>query len=527
MKSVLLKDVPSVGDDNEVCVNGWIDFKNNSLLVRDFTGCMLLKNVSEDGLNYRDVVSIIGHYNVKGKNLSVYSIRKVNKNRWVTKECVEGNFDDFCDYPYLWNFREDRISLFRLMSKLEKEARAYLDDECDFIEMKSPVLWTSVKEYGEREWRAVIEVGNKKISYVMPQSPEIMTLLSAMGGLQRNYTFGKCFRMEDENKCDSAVEFTQLVITAAFYELEEGERLIEKFFRHVLSRCLSAEANDVMFEQLSFKRAKDLYDTDKPDLRYKHAYYYTETIDNIAQKLTVIPISRVQDTIKSIGQIYAAHAGREGFFEVIPAHGFSKKLGKEPSDKIREKYGLANDFVLMGADKFNDTLVAMMYECMKRIYYFEYHTIPQYAFCWIKDMPFVKDKDLKNTEHCIFSKVQMERIDDDDMSHEYISYNRDLILNGTEIGSGGIRESISENFITLMKFHNIENIRKQYGYYIDALDSGAPPIFTMCLGWERILMKLTETMHIQEVSHLPKDENGRCRITGSPNISNIISAEPV
>jgi aspartyl-tRNA synthetase len=99
-----------------------------------------------------------------------------------------------------------------------------------------------------------------------------------------------------------------------------------------------------------------------------------------------------------------------------------------------------------------------------------------------------------------------------------LSQHYDLIWNGWELGSGSIRihrQDVQERVFRGMGMSDEEG-RRKFGWFLDALQMGAPPHGGFALGIERFIALLAGEENIREVIAFPKTASGSDPLTGAP-----------
>ena len=92
------------------------------------------------------------------------------------------------------------------------------------------------------------------------------------------------------------------------------------------------------------------------------------------------------------------------------------------------------------------------------------------------------------------------------------------VLNGQEIGGGSIRihtRALQQHVFELLGIGETE-ARAKFGFLLDALDYGAPPMGGIAFGLDRIVALLAGADSIREVIAFPKTASGAELLTGAP-----------
>ncbi len=146
------------------------------------------------------------------------------------------------------------------------------------------------------------------------------------------------------------------------------------------------------------------------------------------------------------------------------------------------------------------------------------------AFCWIIDFPFFeKTNDGKWTfTHNPFSAPKEEFMSDimNKKNIEKIIANQyDLVMNGLELASGGIRNHNPEALTKVFEImgYKLNEIQEKFGHMIEAFSFGTPPHGGIALGFDRIISLLQKEPNIREVIAFPKTGDGRDLMMDAPS----------
>jgi len=149
----------------------------------------------------------------------------------------------------------------------------------------------------------------------------------------------------------------------------------------------------------------------------------------------------------------------------------------------------------------------------------------KFDFIWIVDFPLFKYNDEEKrweSEHHPFTSCHPDDIallegGKDLGSVRSRSY--DLVINGTEIGSGSIR--IHDGKMQELIFKTIgisdEQARLRFGFLLDAFRYGAPPHGGVAFGLDRLMTFFTGSGSIRDVIAFPKTQKAFDQMTSAPS----------
>ncbi|CAG8749111.1 7511_t:CDS:2, partial [Racocetra persica] len=101
----------------------------------------------------------------------------------------------------------------------------------------------------------------------------------------------------------------------------------------------------------------------------------------------------------------------------------------------------------------------------------------------------------------------------------------DLICNGEELLSGSIRiyqRDLQEKVLGILGYKQ-EKREKNFGYFLRALEFAAPPHGGIGLGIDRLLAVILNTNNLKELIAFPKNIDGTCSLTGTPDFREKLS----
>jgi aspartyl-tRNA synthetase len=443
-------------------------------------------------------------------------------------------------YRYLDLRRSRMQNNLIVRHRIVKTMRDYFDAH-DFIDVETPILIKSTPE-GARDYLVPSRIYPGTF-YALPQSPQILKQLLMVGGIGRYMQIARCFRDEDP-RADRQPEFTQIDVEMSFVTEDDVIAMMEGCIRDVWFRALNHSIGEI--PQLTFHEAMRRFGSDKPDLRFglelvDVAQLFRGSDFQLFHTLSETPGNRVialrypggaslsrrdfdalTETAKSFGAkglayITLAADGAKG--PIV------KFLGDSTIAALRaetmSETGDAILFVGERAREASDIAGRLRLEIGERL---NLRDPAVYKFCWVRGFPlFERDADtgeITFTHHPFTAPApgQEELFDTDPLGMTAQHY--DLVLNGSELGSGSIRNhnSAFQRKIFVRLGLTDEQIDDRFGFFLEALRYGAPPHGGMALGIDRIAMVACATTNIRDVLAFPKNQSARDVMMDTPSI---------
>jgi len=415
-----------------------------------------------------------------------------------------------------------------LRHRVVKFMRDFLDAK-GFIEVETPILIKSTPE-GARDYLVPSRLNPGKF-YALPQSPQQLKQLLMVAGLERYFQMAKCFRDEDL-RADRQPEFTQLDLEASFVEADDILRLMEELFISLVEIIKPGMRILKPFPQLSYKEAMERYGTDKPDVRLGMELRDVSGI--AAQTDFAVFRSAIASggKVKGICVPGCAHYSRhqlDGLINLAKDCG-AKGLVTLALNEVKsaaakhltqaQLRGIASSFaakpddlLLVVADKLelvNKTLDELRREMARRLNLADDNLL---AFAFIVDFPLFEWSETANRWESMHHPFTAPRQEDtpllDTEPAKVYARHYDVVCNGCELGSGSIRihqRQLQEKAFKLLGYSK-EEMERRFGYFLKALEYGAPPHGGIAIGLDRLVMLLAKEQSIREVIAFPKNQN--------------------
>jgi aspartyl-tRNA synthetase len=489
--------------------------------------------------------------------LVVEELRLLNESKqppFLPSETVLPNEEMRLKYRYI-DLRRDVLQRnIELRHRISLAIREYLSSQ-GFFEIETPFMTRSTPE-GARDYLVPSRVQPGSF-YALPQSPQMFKQILMISGFDRYFQIVRCFRDEDL-RADRQPEFTQIDLEMSYPQQESVWRVVEGF----LKASFQAAGQEITtpFPRMSYDQAIRLYGSDKPDLRLPamcdvREAFTGEELAQLAAKfriradlpLQLIRIPGAGDTSgterRSIGT-YGAYQHTQGpaFVQLMTdPKRFAKDFPALCEKAVRFAKVEANDLWLLAGARQDEAVPGIREQTIENFSekcgYLRLDLAQKYAaqhgafvrtgdpdkdfrFLWVTDFPmFEWDREAKRwmAAHHPFTsphehdmaklEANVDSVGDPRSPlREIRALAYDVVLNGTELGSGSIRihrQDIQSKIFQALGM-SAEEATSRFGFFLEALEYGTPPHGGIALGLDRIVMILAGAESLREVIPFPK-----------------------
>jgi aspartyl-tRNA synthetase len=457
------------------------------------------------------------------------------------------------EYRYLDLRRKPLQERIRIRHEAALAVREYLTSR-GFYEIETPMLIRSTPE-GARDYVVPSRVQPGRF-YALPQSPQLLKQILMISGFDRYFQLARCLRDEDL-RTDRQPEHTQIDMEMSFVTPEDVFEVAEGMLANLWDKVLGIKIT-TPFPRYTYREVMNRWGTDKPDVRFG-----LEIVD-LSDEVTGCGFKIFTSTLEKGGCVKAimfpggANLSRRQIGDLenlAKEHGAGglacllrtkddeikgpvlKFIGQDIARKIIEKIKAnPGDAVLIIADGPLETESILG---QLRLHLGKTGGLidtSRREFLWVTRFPlFEYDEETGafNAMHNIVSSPCEEDLDlleegftadlkPSDPGHPWRKVRAeqyDLVLNGREIASGGIRIHKSELQKKVLNILGLSNERaeKMFGFLLRALKYGAPPHGGLAPGFDRIVALMTGTDYIREVIAFPKTTNASSLMDGAPS----------
>ena len=439
-------------------------------------------------------------------------------------------------YRYLDLRRARMARNLQLRHRLTKAIRDFLDAE-GFLEIETPVLIRSTPE-GARDFLVPSRLKPGYV-YALAQSPQLYKQLLMVAGMDRYFQIVRCYRDEDQ-RADRQPEFTQLDLEMSFVNEDDVLDVVERCFAHVWQKVLGVTV-PMPIRRITHADAMLRYGVDKPDLRYG---LEIEELSSIFDKTEFkifrqaldaggvirglrLPRSVGAKEIEALTEVARAEGAKGLAFWHREAEGWRSPIAKFFGERELVELQAATraepgDVVVAVADQVE--IVSAALGAVRKAAARTFGLVKEgaFEFVWVTDFPlFERSKETGEitAAHHPFTSPRpqdLERLASEPLKVQARAY--DLVLNGTELGSGSIR--IHDPELQQRVFQGLgisrEEAEQRFGFLLTAFRYGAPPHGGFAYGLDRVVMLAAGQETIREVIAFPKNQQAEELMTDAP-----------
>ena len=424
--------------------------------------------------------------------------------------------------------------------RIVKTARDLLDNQ-GFIEVETPVLTRSTPE-GARDYLVPSRVHPKHF-YALPQSPQLFKQLLMISGFERYFQIVRCYRDEDLRP-NRQPEFTQLDLEASFID----EEFIYELFEELTSQMFAVGGITLPlpFPRLTYQQSIDSTGSDRPDLRFGLRFIEaTDLFRNTGYSIFKQILKRGGHikgiNVKGQSEVLSKNVLQNEYAKkIVPGFGAKgmtwmrvsggklesnivQYFNSDEQQAIIDRFGgEEGDVLLMIADPSYELVTSVLGQLRLHIAN-RLDLIPENSYrpVWVTDFPLFNatDEGVTSTHHP-FTAPDRTDFNPADREELLALHSRayDLVMNGEELGGGSIR--IHDAAVQQKIFQSLglseEEVNEKFGFFLKALEYGAPPHGGIALGMDRVTAMILGAPSIREVIAFPKNRSAFCPLTGAP-----------
>jgi len=465
--------------------------------------------------------------------LQVDELQIVSRSTPLPFQLDDEGVDETLRLRYRWlDLRTERMQRnLRLRASVVAAIRRSMDDQ-GFVDIWTPGLTLGTPE-GARDFLVPVRL-QPGTFFALAQSPQLFKQALMVGGFDRYYQIATCWRDEDL-RADRQFEFRQLDLELAFPTRDDVLEVLETAVAASFE-AVGREPPERPFPRISYREAMLRYGSDKPDLRFGLEIQDATDVTRGSEfgvfagastvRFLVVPkplsrgeLSKLEDFAKEWGGKGLAYLVYDAEGEVRSP--IAKFLSPTELDAFTAEPGSTVLFVADEVPVAERVLGALRLHLGRELGLVDE---TRDAFHWLLDFPlFQLDEETGGwtfVHHPFTSPLDgHEELIERDPANA-LSLHYDLVWNGWELGSGSIRihrSDVQQQVFRAMGMAEDEANAK-FGWFLEALQMGAPPHGGFALGLDRFIALLAGEPNIREVTAFPKVSSGSDPLTGAPAV---------
>jgi aspartyl-tRNA synthetase len=420
-----------------------------------------------------------------------------------------------------------------LMFFVRQEMRAM-----DFWEIHTPLLNASSPE-GAREY-IVFSIHSKGKSYTLPQSPQIFKQLLMCSSIPRYFQIAPCFRDEDPRADRAVGDFYQIDFEMSFADQNDVLNVLNNLIIKIFEK-FTTNKKVYKFVTMTYDEAINKYSSDKPDLRnplfvedttnlfkgsefklFANSIEGGKLVRGIRIDRGLVEKETTRGDFDRINEIAQKNHGFHLGYVYGENNEYRGPIGKFFTDEMKNQIKLENNECMFFLCDYEVSLIKNAGKALNLICdYFDVREKDAFRMLFITDFPMFEKSESGKIEfsHNPFSMPYggMDALKNQDpLTIKAQQY--DIVCNGVELSSGAVRNHDPKCLLEAFKIagYTEEEVYTKFKSLMNGLSYGAPPHCGAAPGFDRILMLLTDSTNVRDVTAFPLSGSGVDLLTGAP-----------